>query len=68
MLERITNDPDVHNGRACIRDTGIRVGDVLRSYADGLTSEEIIAKFPILEETDLKAALLYAAERLGYHI
>ena len=38
---RISSDPGVCNGRACISGTRIPVSVVLDNLADGLTSEEI---------------------------
>ena len=58
----ITIDPDKRSGKACIRDLRITVYDVLDYLAAGMTKEEILADFPDLTETDIRACLAYAAD------
>ncbi|NJL29456.1 MAG: DUF433 domain-containing protein [Thermoanaerobaculia bacterium] len=60
-LDRITFDPNVMGGRACIRGLRLTVSLVLNLVADGMTSEEIVAAYPYLEAEDVQAALRYAA-------
>ena len=62
-LDRITFDPHIMGGRACIRGMRITVALVLNLVAGGLTNQEIIAMYPYLEPEDIKQSLLYA-ERL----
>ena len=59
-LERITFDPQVKGGRACIRGMRITVSLVLNLVANGMTQEEILEAYPYLETEDIQAALNYA--------
>ncbi|WP_446869134.1 DUF433 domain-containing protein [Phormidesmis sp. 146-12] len=61
MFERITFDPQVMAGRACIRGMRITVAQVLRLMGSGMTGQEILAAYPYLELEDLNASLQYAA-------
>ena len=60
-LERITFDPDVKGGRACIRGMRITVSLILNLIANGMTWDEILEAYPYLEPEDIQAALNYAA-------
>ena len=62
ILERVSVDPDVCHGKACIRGTRIMVSVVLANLADGMSAEEILAEYPSLTQDDIHAALAYAAE------
>jgi len=64
LLERITIDPDVCSGSACIRNMRMRVCDVLSLLANGASNEEILSDYPFLELKDIHAALFYAAKEL----
>jgi uncharacterized protein (DUF433 family) len=59
----ITIDPERRSGKACIRDLRITVYDVLDYLAGGMTQQEILADFPDLTETDIRACLAFAADR-----
>ncbi len=58
----ITIDPGKRSGKACVRGTRITVYDVLDYLAAGMTQEQILADFPDLTETDIRACLAYAAD------
>jgi uncharacterized protein (DUF433 family) len=58
----ITIDPGRRSGKACIRGTRITVYDVLDYLAGGMTEEQILADFPDLTETDIRACLAFAAD------
>ena len=60
-LERITVDPQVKGGRACIRGMRITVSLILNLLASGMTREEILEAYPYLEAEDIDATLSYAA-------
>jgi uncharacterized protein (DUF433 family) len=60
MFERITVDPKVMGGRACIRGMRITVSLVLNLLANGMPVDEIIREYPDLEPGDVSEALLYA--------
>lgn len=62
LLRRISADPAVCGGKACIRGTRIFVEIVLDSLAAGMTPEEIIDHYPQLTVEDVRAAVAYAAE------
>jgi len=55
-------DPSKRSGKACIRDTRITVDDVLDYLAAGMTEGQILADFPDLTETDIRACLAFAAD------
>ncbi len=59
-LDRITFDPKIMGGRACIRGMRITVALVLNLLAGGMTTEEIIRDYPYLEPEDIRQVLLYA--------
>lgn len=59
--ERITNDPDVMGGQACIRGSRIPVATVVRCVASGMTTQDILENYPDLEQGDITEALQYAA-------
>jgi len=60
-FDRITFDPDVMGGRACIRGMRLTVSLVLNLVANGMGELEIIADYPYLEAQDIRQALTYAA-------
>ena len=60
-LDRITFDPNVMGGRACIRDTRVPVSLVVNLVADDMSREEILDAYPYLEAEDIQQALQYAA-------
>ena len=68
LLDRITFDPEVCGGRACIRGIRIRVSDILDMLAGGALRLEILRDFPDLENDDITASLLYAARASRGHV
>lgn len=60
MFERITFNPQVMGGRACIRGMRITVSLVLSLIANGMSVEEILEEYPDLEAGDISASLKYA--------
>lgn len=62
MLDRITFDPNIMGGRACIRGIRITVSQIVNLVANGMTISEIIRDYPYLEEEDIRQALRYAAQ------
>jgi uncharacterized protein (DUF433 family) len=61
MFNRITFNPHIMGGRACIRGMRITVSLVVNLVANGMTIEEILREYPDLEAEDIKQALQYAA-------
>jgi uncharacterized protein (DUF433 family) len=60
-FERITFDPEILGGRACIRGMRIPVSVLVGQLAHGATADEVLADYRELEAEDLKQALGYAA-------
>jgi len=67
-LHRISTNPDVCGGRLCIRETRVRVKDVLDLLASGANVEEILEDYPYLERPDITAALEFAAQYLDHTV
>lgn len=63
--KRISVNPDQAGGYACIRNTQIRVVDVLNRLASSLSVEHVLEELPGLEEEDIEAALKYAERNPG---
>ncbi|MDE0026656.1 MAG: DUF433 domain-containing protein [Spirochaetaceae bacterium] len=61
---RVTLDPDVMGGRACIRGLRVTVATVVGLMAAGRSVNEILAAYPYLEREDIDQSLAYAAWRL----
>lgn len=64
QFQRITHDPKVMGGKACIRGLRVTVGVILGLLASGKSRERILEAYPYLEAEDIDAALAYAAWRL----
>ncbi len=60
-LDRITFDPKVMAGRACIRGMRVTVSLILNLVAQDMTTEEIVDAYPYLEPEDVRQSLRYAA-------
>ena len=61
MFDRITFNPKIMGGRACIRGMRITVAHIVSLVAQGSPFEEILKDFPDLEKEDIQEALEYAA-------
>jgi uncharacterized protein (DUF433 family) len=60
---RITQDPAVMGGRACIRGMRVTVGMIVGQIAGGRNVDDLLADYPYLERDDILEALRYAAWR-----
>ena len=60
-FDRITFDPKILGGKACIRGMRISVSLVINLVANGMIREEILEEYPDLEADDIQQALRYAA-------
>lgn len=60
-FNRITFDPNILGGKACIRGMRIPVSLIVNLVANGMTAPQIVAEYPDLEEEDVAQALKYAA-------
>jgi uncharacterized protein (DUF433 family) len=61
VLERITLNPAVCNGKPTLRNMRFTVSQLLELLAAGMTETEILADYPYLEKEDIQACLLYAS-------
>ncbi len=60
-FDRITFDPQIMGGRACVRGMRIPVSVIVRQIAHGATVEEILHGYPDLQREDVQQAIEYAA-------
>jgi uncharacterized protein (DUF433 family) len=63
QFDRITQQPDVMGGKACIRGMRVTVGMIVGQIGTGHNIDEILSDFPYLEREDIMQALRYAAWR-----
>jgi uncharacterized protein (DUF433 family) len=70
MFDRITFDPAVMGGRACIRGMRMTVSLVVNLVANGMSPDDIVREYPDLEAEDIREALQYASalanEEIGF--
>jgi len=62
-LSRITQQPEVMGGKACIRGMRVTVGMIVGQMGAERSIEQILADYPYLEREDIIQALRYAAWR-----
>lgn len=62
MIERISINPRICHGQACIKGTRIPVYQILHMLANGDTVEELLQEYPSLKREDILACIEYAAE------
>lgn len=60
-FDRITFNPGIMGGRACIRGMRITVSLIINLIANGMNYTEILDAYPYLEAEDIRQALQYAA-------
>ncbi|MEI6669758.1 MAG: DUF433 domain-containing protein [Acidobacteriota bacterium] len=60
-FDRITFDPNVLSGKACVRGMRISVSLVVNLVANGMSVQDIAAEYPDLEPDDVRQCLRYAA-------
>ena len=61
MYDRISIDPEICHGQACVKGTRIPVHQIVRMLANGDTIEGLLEDYPSLEREDILACLDYAA-------
>jgi uncharacterized protein (DUF433 family) len=54
---------DKRFGRPCIRNTRISVSDILGWLGSGMSFEDVLNDYPELSREDIKASLMFAADR-----
>lgn len=62
LFDRISIDPNICHGQACVKGTRIPVHQIVRMLANGDTVDELLADYPTLSREDIMACLDYAAE------
>lgn len=65
LLNRITTNPLVLTGKPVVRGMRISVEQILKMLSRGISHQEIIQEYPLLEEDDIRACLLYAASKVS---
>ena len=61
MNDRISIDPQICHGQACIKGTRIPVYQIVRMLANGDTIDDLLQEYPSLKREDILACLDYAA-------
>ena len=59
----ITIDPEKRGGKPCVRGLRITVYEILDYLASGMSDDEILKDFPDLTVEDIRACLVFAANR-----
>lgn len=65
VMTQVVTNPKIMLGKPTIAGTRITVEQILRLLAQKLTVREILDDFPQLNETDIKAAIEYAAKKVS---
>jgi uncharacterized protein (DUF433 family) len=60
-FSRITRNPEVMGGKACIRGMRVTVGMIVGQLGAGVSIDELLDDYPYLEREDVMQALQYAA-------
>ncbi len=60
-FDRITRNPEVMGGKACIRGMRVTVGMIVGQVGAGRSIEDLLGDYPYLEREDVLQALRYAA-------
>jgi uncharacterized protein (DUF433 family) len=60
--DRISADPGICHGKACIGGTRVLVSVILDNLAEGYSVDRIVSDYPGLTADDVRAAMEYAAE------
>ncbi len=61
MFKRISINPKICHGQACIKGTRIPVHQILQMLANGDTVEELLEEYPSIKREDIFACLDYSA-------
>ena len=62
--ERISINPEICHGQACVKGTRIPVHQVVHMLGNGDSIEDLLGDYPSLRNEDIYACLEYAAERV----
>ncbi len=66
LIERITIDNNVCNGKPVIRGKRITVQTILEFLSAGDSREDILKQYPSLESADIDACLRFAADLMSH--
>ena len=66
LASYISINSEVRFGKPCIKGTRIAVADILQWKASGMSSEEILNDYPVLQDKHILAALSFAAHRESF--
>ena len=61
MFERISINPNICHGEACIKGKRIQVHLIVSMLANGDTIDELLENYPSITKEDIYACLEYAA-------
>lgn len=61
LFDRISIDPQICHGQACVKGTRIPVHQIVGMLANGDTVEDLLSEYPSLSREDIMACLAYAA-------
>jgi uncharacterized protein (DUF433 family) len=64
-FDRITRNPAVMQGKACIRGMRVTVGMILGQLGAGVTIDQLLEDYPYIEREDILQALSYASYLAG---
>jgi len=67
-FDRITRDPAVMGGKACVRSMRVTVGAIVGMIGSGYSIDQLLAEYPYLERDDVLQSLRYAACRADGHV
>ena len=65
LLNRITTNPSILTGKPVVRGMRISVEQIIKMLARGISNEDIIKEYPLVEKEDIRACLLYAALKIS---
>ncbi|MDQ2719335.1 MAG: DUF433 domain-containing protein [Bacteroidota bacterium] len=65
LLNRINTNPLILTGKPVIRGMRISVEQILKMLSRGISHQDIINEYPLLEENDIRACLLFAASKVS---
>lgn len=63
QFDRISQQPEVMGGKACVRGMRVTVGMILGQIGAGSDIDTILVDYPYLEREDIMQAIRYAAWR-----
>lgn len=65
LLNRVTINPDICNGKPIIRGMRITVETVLEFLSNGDSIDDILEAYPFLEKEDIQACIAFALKNLS---